>query len=130
MHALAEVNAEVTKRKVEIVEPVARIWRQRARKSSSRLVRTQNQDFLREYSIMPPQLISDSKLPQRAIAADEGVTSTNVDVSREYKELAGSAQAALEKFSILLDSEQRENNLLEEFMKRKSKDRRQPRRIN
>ena len=130
MHALAEVNAEVTKRKVEIVEPVARIWRQRARKSSSRLVRTQNQDFLREYSIMPPKLISDSKLPQRAIAADEGVTSTNVDVSREYKELAGSAQAALEKFSILLDSEQRENNLLEEFMKRKSKDRRQPRRIN
>lgn len=125
MRALAAVNAEETKRRLELVEPIARVWRQKARRSAEGVARRrQVASYVRQERFEGSDL---SLLPEAAVVAavDGGIS---INTAREHKELVESAKSALSRVSVLLESERRGSENLQEFIARKSRGRKQPRR--
>ncbi len=124
MHTVAEANAEATRRSVEVVEPVARIWRQKARRSLAAKRRRQPLSSGPGAEASHPGAaaagVAMASFPTQSAA--EGAMALGDAPRADH-----SAQAALERFSVLLDCERSDNNILTEFIMKKSKDRRQPR---
>ena len=125
MRALAAVNAEETKRRLELVEPIARVWRQKARRSAEGVARRrQVASYVRQERFEGSDL---SLLPEAAVVAavDGGIS---INTAREHRELVESAKSALGRVSVLLESERRGSENLQEFIVRKSRGKKQPRR--
>ncbi|QDZ23789.1 hypothetical protein A3770_11p63070 [Chloropicon primus] len=125
MQALAVVNAEATRRSMELVEPIARAWRQKARRSA---VNRMEKEM--------PGLGSGSRWYGRGPAPDVSLLayggpihkgSVGISSERDHRELVESTKTALSKFSVLSDSEKKDSNSLREFIMKKSKGRRPPR---